>query len=183
MSGTAQNQGSPCVCAPESTESTVVRRTRGAVLDYEAVRMALPLALRPAHRAGPKPPPREAGQPRRSFYRFKDTGGSRDTHETDTRTSQTNLRTNPTHRLTRQTTPEPRVPGRTRRPTPHHSALTRKRGGGDGDGDGARTWEQRGREPGTPVRQSTSPLTFLLWTFLARKGTGSAPHESSSCSI
>ena len=43
-----------------------------------------------------------------SFYRFKDTGGSRDTHETDTRTSQTNLKTNPTHRLTRQTTPEPR---------------------------------------------------------------------------
>ena len=26
-------------------------------------------------------------------YRFKDTGGSRDTHETDTRTSQTNLKT------------------------------------------------------------------------------------------
>ena len=41
-------------------------------------------------------------------YRFKDTGGSRDTHETDTRISQTNLKTNPTHRLTRQTTPEPR---------------------------------------------------------------------------
>ena len=39
-------------------------------------------------------------------YRFKDTGGSRDTHETDTRTSQTNLKTNPIHRLTRKTTLE-----------------------------------------------------------------------------
>ena len=50
----------------------------------------------------------------------KDTGGSRDTHETDTRTSQTNLKTNPAHRLTRQTTTEPRD-ARTRRHTPHHS--------------------------------------------------------------
>ena len=33
--------------------------------------------------------------------RFKDTGGSRDTHKTDTRTSQTNLKANPTHRHTR----------------------------------------------------------------------------------
>ena len=48
---------------------------------------------------------------------FKDTGGSRDTHETDTRTSQTNLKTNPTHRLTRQTTPEPRDA----RVAPHHT--------------------------------------------------------------
>ena len=88
------------------------------------------------------------------MYRFKDTGGSRDTHETDTRTSQPNLKTNPTHRLTRQTTPEPRD---TRVHAPHHTTHTRKRGGGDGDGDGARTWEQRGREPdgigdGTPPR-------------------------------
>ena len=30
------------------------------------------------------------------MYRLKDTEGSRDTHETDTRTSQTNLKTNPT---------------------------------------------------------------------------------------
>ena len=35
--------------------------------------------------------------------RFKDTGGSRDTHETDTRTSQTNLKTNPTRTDTRAT--------------------------------------------------------------------------------
>ena len=42
------------------------------------------------------------------YNRFKAHRGSRDTHETDTRTSQTNLKTNPTHRLTRQTTPEPR---------------------------------------------------------------------------
>ena len=82
-----------------------------------------------------------------SFYRygvwFKDTGGSRDTHETDTRTSQTNLTTNPTHRLTRQTTPEPRDA----RVAVHHTIHPIKRCGGDGDGDGARTWEQRGREP------------------------------------
>lgn len=51
------------------------------------------------------------------MYRFKDTGGSRDTHETDTRTSQPNLKTNPTHRLTRQTTPEPRDA----RVAPHHT--------------------------------------------------------------
>ena len=39
--------------------------------------------------------------------------------------------------------------------SPHTTPLTRKLGGGNGDGDGARTWEQRGREPdgigdGTP---------------------------------
>jgi hypothetical protein len=51
-----------------------------------------------------------AGRP----YRFKDTGGSRDTHETGTRTSQTNLKTNPTHNtlthqltVTRQTNANP----------------------------------------------------------------------------
>ena len=112
------------MCAPESTESTVVRRTRGAVLDYEAVRMALPLAGlgRPIGPAPtPKPPPREAGQPRRSFYRFKDTGGSRDTHETDTRTSQTNLRTNPTHRLTAPD--HTRTPGAGTHASPHTTPL------------------------------------------------------------
>ena len=60
-------------------------------------------------------------------------GTSRDTHERDTRqtqeqcrTSQTNLKTNPTHRLTRQTTPEPRdacvAPHHT---TTHQTPLTR----------------------------------------------------------
>ena len=68
----------------------------------------------PCHgRCAPEPRPRYR-------YRFKDTGGSpetiaRDTHETDTGTSRTNLKTNPTHRLTRQTTP---TPERTRRPQP-----------------------------------------------------------------
>ena len=77
--------------------------------------------------------------------------GERDKHETDTRTSQTNLKTNPTHRLTRQTTPEPQDARVATHPTTHPI----KRGGGDGDGDGARTWEQRGREPdGTPVWRS-----------------------------
>ena len=38
----------------------------------------------------------------------------------DTRTSQTNLKTNPTHRLTRQTTPEPRD-ARVAVHTPHRS--------------------------------------------------------------
>ena len=47
-------------------------------------------------------------------------------------------------RLTRQTTPEPRDA----RVATHHTTHPIKRGrGGDGDGDGARTWEQRGREP------------------------------------
>jgi hypothetical protein len=55
-------------------------------------------------------------------YRFKDTGGSRDTNETDTRTSQTNLKTNPAHRLTRQTTPA--NPG-THHASPHTTPLTR----------------------------------------------------------
>jgi hypothetical protein len=101
--------------------------------------------------------------------RFKDTGGSRDTcrdtHETDsTRTSQTNLK-NPTHRLTRQTTPEPRdarPPLTHASPhTIHHSPNLRSSAvvvsAGDGDGDGARTWEQRGREPdGTSVTALTS---------------------------
>jgi hypothetical protein len=53
-------------------------------------------------------------------YRFKDTGGSRDTHETDTRTSQTNLKTNPIHRLTRKTTLELRD-ARVATHTPQHS--------------------------------------------------------------
>ena len=107
---------------------------------------------------------RHRGEPghTRVCYRFKDTGGSRDTHETDTRTSQTNLKTNPNHRLTRQTTPEPRDPNPGTHASHHTTPLTRKRGGGDGDGDGARTWEQRGREPdgigdGT---QGDSPGTF-----------------------
>ena len=65
-------------------------------------------------------PPADA-EVRPQAYRFKDTGGSRDTHETDTRTSQTNLKTNPTHRLTRQRPDHTRTPGHTRRPTPHHS--------------------------------------------------------------
>ena len=96
------------------------------------------------------------------FYRYRvflpvqRRAGSRDTHKTDTRTSQTNrnLKTNPTHRLTRQTTPEPRDA----RVATHYTTHPIKRGGGDdGDGDGARTWEQRGREPdgigdGTPPR-------------------------------
>ena len=65
-------------------------------------------------------------------YRFKDNGGSRDTHETDSRTSQTNLKTNPTHRLTRQTTrtPEPRQgnPGTHASPhTTHHTTHPIKR--------------------------------------------------------
>ena len=54
------------------------------------------------------------------------------THERGTRT---NLQTNPTHRLTRQTTPEPRDA----RVATHHTTHPIKRGGGDGDGDGART--------------------------------------------
>ena len=58
------------------------------------------------------------------------------THERGTRTNlQTNLQTNPTHRLTRQTTPEPRDA----RVATHHTTHPIKRGGGDGDGDGART--------------------------------------------
>ena len=66
--------------------------------------------------------PKADAEVRPQAYRFKDTGGSRDTHETDTRTSQTNLKTNPTHRLTRQTNHTPDgTPGHTRRPTPHHS--------------------------------------------------------------
>ena len=55
----------------------------------------------------PAPPRGGAGPgPRCLTGLHEDTGGSREpgTHETDTRTSQTN----PTHRLTRQTTPEPR---------------------------------------------------------------------------
>ena len=62
---------------------------------------------------------------------FKDTGGSRDTHETDTRTSQTNLKTNPTHRLTdSRARPHPN-PGT--HASPHTTPLTRssKRGGGE----------------------------------------------------
>ena len=87
-------------------------------------------------------------------FRFKDTGGSRDTHETDTRTSQTNLKTNPTHRLTRQTTPEPRDA----RVATHHTTHPIKRGGFDGYCDGARTWEQRGREP-DGIGDGTLPRT------------------------
>ena len=59
-------------------------------------------------------------------FRFKDIGGSRDTHETDTRTSQTNLKTNPTYRLTRQTTPEPQD----ERVATHHTTHPIKRVGG-----------------------------------------------------
>ena len=40
----------------------------------------------------------------------------------------------------------------------HTTPLTRKRGGGDGDGDGARTWEQRGREPDGIGRSVTALL-------------------------
>ena len=121
-------------------------------------------------------------------YRFKDTGGSRDTHETDTRTSQTNLKTNPTHRLTRQTTPEPRD---TRVHAPHHTTHTRKRGGGDGDGDGARTWEQRGREPdsigdGTPPRTGRRGGKRLRHPRAADRAHGSCPaartgHDYARC--
>ena len=51
-------------------------------------------------------------------YRFKDTGGSRDTHETDTRTSQTNLKNQVPHPPT-HAPDHTRTPGRTRRHTPH----------------------------------------------------------------
>ena len=89
------------------------------------------------------------------MYRLKDTEGSRDTHETDTRASQANLKTNPTHRLTRQTTPEPRDA----RVATHHTTHPIKRGGGDGDGDGARTWEQLGSSEGA---SPTASVTALL---------------------
>ena len=80
-------------------------------------------------------------------------GGSRDTHETDTRTSQTNLKTNPTHRLTRQTTPKPRDA----RVATHHTTHPIKRGGGD-DGDGA-TAPGRGSSEGA---SPTASVTALL---------------------
>ena len=74
-----------------------------------------------------KKTPGGAGTHERDTHRFKDTGGSRDTHETDTRTSQTNLKTNPTHRLTRQSD-RTRRPGTHARHASHHTTpLTRKR--------------------------------------------------------
>ena len=78
------------------------------------------------------------------------------------RTSRTNLKTNPTHRLTRQTTRQPRNARASSSQTIRHSPEIMKPkdqavggGGGDGGGDGAQTREQRGREPdrngdGTP---------------------------------
>ena len=55
-------------------------------------------------------------------------GHTRQTHE-----PHKHLKTNPTHRLTRQTTPEPE---RTRRHKPPHTTHPIKRGGGDKGGDG-----------------------------------------------
>ena len=88
----------------------------------------------------------------RRRHRFKDTGGSRDIHE----------KTQEPHKPTSK----PSTPHTDSRARPHpnpgthaspHTTHPIKRGGGDGDGDGARTWEQRGREPdgigdGTPPR-------------------------------
>ena len=75
---------------------------------------------------------------------FKDTGGSRDTHEqTQEPHKPTSKPTPPTDSRAR---PHPN-PGTHASPYIHHTAHPIKRCGGDGDGDGARTWEQRGREP------------------------------------
>ena len=89
------------------------------------------------------------------------------------------------HRLKRQTTPEPRDT----RAAPHHN--TRKRGGGDGDGDGARTWEQRGREPdgigdGTPPRAGWHGGKRLRHPRAADRAHGSCPaartgHDYARC--
>ena len=117
----------------------------------------------------------------------------RDPHETATRTSQTNLKTNRPinrrlpHRHTRQTTPKPRDA----RATTHRTTHPIKRGGGDGDGDGARTWEQRGRDPdgigdGTPPRAGRRGGKRLRHPREADRAHGSCPaartgHEYARC--
>ena len=91
-------------------------------------------------------------------YRFKDTGGA------GTHTRQTQEPHKPTSKPTPPTDSRARPrPNPGTHASPHTTPLSSrthhpiKRGGGDGDGDGARTWEQRGREPdgigdGTPPR-------------------------------
>ena len=63
---------------------------------------------------------------------FKDTGGSRDTHETDTRTSQTNLKTNPPPARGARAPDHTRTPGRTRRHTPLTTPLAPDHAGSQG---------------------------------------------------
>ena len=75
--------------------------------------------------------------------------------------------------------------------SPHTTPLTRKRGGGDGDGDGARTWEQRGREPdgigdGTPPRTGRHGGKRLRHPRAADRAHGSCPaartgHDYARC--
>ena len=81
----------------------------------------------------------------------------RQTHEP---TKPNHLKTNPTHRLTRQTVPEPRDAVHASPHVTHHTTHPAiKRGGGDGDGDGAQTWLKRGCESDGIV-DGTPPHTW-----------------------
>ena len=125
----------------------------------------------------------------RSFYIFtgKKTPGGAGTH-----TRQTQEPHKPTSKPTPPTDSRARPHPNPGTHASHHTTpLTRKRGGGDGDGDGARTWEQRGREPdgigdGTPPRTGRHGGKRLRHPRAADRAHGSCPaartgHDYARC--
>ena len=106
-------------------------------------------------------------------------GGSRDTHETDTRTSQTNLKTNPTHRLTRQTTPKPRDA----RVATHHTTHPIKRSSADVVVTVMATAPGRGSSEGASPTASVTALLVRVPRCTGRRGGKRLRHPRAASGV